>query len=45
VLLQRTETGETRLANGEPPAIAEGMRAAIVEMLRRVETDIAAAVR
>jgi ABC-type uncharacterized transport system auxiliary subunit len=45
VLLQKTEVGEATLASGEPQAIAEGMRAAIVEMLRHVEADIARAIR
>jgi ABC-type uncharacterized transport system auxiliary subunit len=45
VLLQRTETAEVRLADNEAPAIAEAMRAAIVEMLRRTEADVAAATR
>lgn len=45
VLLQRTETAEVRLANNEAPAIAEAMKAAIVEVLRRTETDVAAAAR
>ncbi|HEY2621330.1 MAG TPA: ABC-type transport auxiliary lipoprotein family protein [Acetobacteraceae bacterium] len=45
VLLQRTETGEVRLANDEAPAIAEAMKAALGEMLRRTETDVATAIR
>ena len=45
VLLQRTETAEERLANNEPPAIAAALKAALAEMLRRTETDIAAAIR
>jgi hypothetical protein len=34
-----------KLANNEPPAMAEAMRAAIAEVLRRSEADIAAAIR
>jgi len=45
VLLQRTETAEVKLAGSEPPAIAEAMKAALVEVLRRVEADVAAATR
>ena len=45
VLLQKTEVGEAKLANPEPPAIAEGMRAAILAVLQRTEGDVAAAVR
>jgi hypothetical protein len=45
VLLQRTETAEVRLGNTEAPAIAEAMKAAIAEVLRQTETDIAAAIR
>ncbi|MGC1408281.1 MAG: ABC-type transport auxiliary lipoprotein family protein [Acetobacteraceae bacterium] len=44
VLLQRTVTAEVRLAGDEPPAIADAMKAAIVDVLRQTETDIAAAV-
>jgi ABC-type uncharacterized transport system auxiliary subunit len=45
VLLQRTEAAEVRLADQGPQAIAEAMKAAIVEVLRRTEMAIAAAVR
>jgi cholesterol transport system auxiliary component len=45
VLLQKTETAEVKLANNDPPAMAEAMRAAIAEVLRRSEADIAAAIR
>ena len=45
VLLQRTESADVRLAAKEPPAIADAMKAAIVEVLRRTEADVAAAVR
>ena len=44
VLLQRTETAEVKLTGTEPPAIAEAMKAAIAELLRRAEADIAAAI-
>jgi cholesterol transport system auxiliary component len=45
VLLQRTEIAEVRLADSEPPAIAKAMQAAIVDVLRRTEADVAAVVR
>ncbi len=45
VLLQKTETAEVKLANNDPPAMAEAMRAAIAEVLRLSEADIAAAIR
>ncbi|MEJ0019153.1 MAG: ABC-type transport auxiliary lipoprotein family protein [Acetobacteraceae bacterium] len=45
LLLQRTETAEVRLAGTDGPAIADAMRAAIAEVLRRTETDVAAAIR
>jgi cholesterol transport system auxiliary component len=45
VLLQKTESAEVRLTGSEAPAIADGLRAALVEVLRRVEGDVAAAVR
>ena len=45
VLLQRTETAEVKLAGNEPPAIAEAMKAALGEVLRQTETDVAAAIR
>jgi len=44
VLLQRTETAEAKLTGTEPPAIAEAMKGAIAELLRRAEADIAAAI-
>ena len=43
VLLQRTVAAEVGLGGGQPPAIADAMRAAIVDVLRQTETDIAAA--
>jgi cholesterol transport system auxiliary component len=43
VLLQRTVAAEVRLGGGQPPAIADAMRAAIVDVLRQTEMDIAAA--
>jgi cholesterol transport system auxiliary component len=45
VLLQRTETAEVRLAGSDPPAIAEAMKAVIVEVLRRTEADVARVAR
>ena len=45
VLLQRTEGADVKLTASDPPAIAEAMRAAIVEVLRRTEADAARAVR
>ncbi len=45
VLLQRTESADVRLSASDPPAIADAMRAAIVEVLRRTEADVAKAVR
>lgn len=43
VLLQKTESADVHLAGTEPPAIATAMKAAIVEMLRKIEADVAAA--
>jgi ABC-type uncharacterized transport system auxiliary subunit len=45
VLLQRTETAEVRLTGDDAPAIAEAMKAAIAEVLRRAEADVIAAIR
>jgi cholesterol transport system auxiliary component len=45
VLLQRTEGADVKLTASDPPAIAEAMRAAMVEVLRRTEADVARAVR
>ena len=45
VLLQRTESAEVRFAGSDPPAIAEAMKAALVAVLRRTETDVAAVTR
>ena len=45
VLLQRTETAEVKLTSSDAPAIAEAMKAAIAELLRRTEDDVAAAIR
>jgi cholesterol transport system auxiliary component len=44
-VLQRTESAEARLAGTDPPAIASAMKAAIVELLRKIESDVAAAMR
>jgi cholesterol transport system auxiliary component len=45
VLLQRTESAEVRLAGNDPPAVAEAMKAALVAVLGRTETDVAAVAR
>jgi ABC-type uncharacterized transport system auxiliary subunit len=45
VLLQRTEAAEHGLDTEDAPAIAAGLSAALVEVLQRTETDVAAAVR
>lgn len=45
VLLQKTESAEVHLAGTDPPAIAAAMRAAIVEVLRKIEADVAKATR
>jgi cholesterol transport system auxiliary component len=45
VLLQRTESADVKLSASDPPAIAETMRAAIAEVLRRTEADVARVVR
>jgi ABC-type uncharacterized transport system auxiliary subunit len=45
VLLQRTETANIRLSASDPPAIADAMRAAIAEVLRLTEMDVARVVR
>jgi cholesterol transport system auxiliary component len=45
VLLQRTESAEVRLEGNDPPAMVDALNAALVEVLRQTERDIAAAVR
>jgi ABC-type uncharacterized transport system auxiliary subunit len=45
VLLQKTETAEVKLAGTDPPAIAAGLKAALADVLRQAETDVAAATR
>jgi ABC-type uncharacterized transport system auxiliary subunit len=45
VLLQKTESADVRLAGTDPPAIAAAMKAAIVEVMRKIEADVAAATR
>lgn len=45
VLLQKTESADVRLTGTDPPAIAATMKAAIVELLRKIEADVAAATR
>lgn len=44
-VLQRTESAEVRLTGDDPPAIAAGMRAAVVEVLGKIERDVAGVVR
>ena len=45
VLLQKTERAETKLDGSDPPAIAAAMKAALSEVLRLSEADVAQAVR
>jgi hypothetical protein len=45
VLLQKTENAEVKLSGNDPPAIVEALKAALVEVLRQTERDVAAAVR
>ena len=45
VLLQKTESAEVKLPGNDPPAIVEALKAALVEVLRQTERDVAAAVR
>jgi cholesterol transport system auxiliary component len=45
LLLQKTESAEVKLAGTDAPALAEGMKAALVEVLRRTEQDVAGATR
>jgi cholesterol transport system auxiliary component len=45
VLLQKTESADTKLMGTEPSAIAEGLKAALVNVLRQSEADVAAATR
>jgi len=45
VLLQKTESADTKLVGTEPSAIAEGLKAALVNVLRQSEADVAAATR
>jgi cholesterol transport system auxiliary component len=44
-LLQRTESAEVRLTGDDPAAIAAGMRAAVAEVLEKIERDVAGVVR
>ena len=44
-VLQRTESAEARLTGDDPPAIAAGMRAAVTEVLEKIERDVAGVVR
>jgi cholesterol transport system auxiliary component len=45
VLLQKTESAEVGLTGTEPLAIADGMKAALLKVLRSSEADVAAATR
>jgi cholesterol transport system auxiliary component len=45
VLLQKTENAEVKLTGTTPPAIVEGLRAALVEVLGQAERDIGAVIR
>jgi hypothetical protein len=42
--LQRTESAEVHLAGADPPAIASAMKSAIVDVLHKIESDVATAV-
>ena len=44
-LLQKTERAEVPLTGKDPPAIVQAVKAALVEVLRATEADIAAATR
>jgi cholesterol transport system auxiliary component len=44
VLLQKTESAEVRLSGDTPSALVDALKAALAEVLRRAEQDIAAAV-
>jgi len=45
VLLQKTERAEVALAGSDPPEIVQAVKAALAEVLRETEVDIAAATR
>ena len=45
VLLQKTERVEVPLTGNDPPAIVQAVKAALAEVLRETEADIAAAMR
>ena len=45
VPLQKTESAEVKLVGTDPPAIANGLKAALADVLRQSETDVAAATR
>ena len=45
VALQKTESAEVKLAGTEPPAIANGLKAALADVLRQSEADVAAVTR
>ena len=45
ILLQKTESAEVKLAGDGPPAMVQGLKDALAEVLRRTEADVAAAAR
>lgn len=45
VLLQKTEHAEVPLTGSDPPAIVQAVKAALAEVLRATEADVAAATR
>ena len=45
VLLQKTERAEVPLAGNDPPSIVQAVKAALAEVLRQTEADVAAATR
>jgi cholesterol transport system auxiliary component len=45
VLLQKTERAEVPLAGTDPPAIVQAVKAALADVLRETEADVAAATR
>jgi cholesterol transport system auxiliary component len=45
VMLQKTETADVQLTGNDPSALVESLKAALVEVLRKAERDVAAAVR
>lgn len=45
VLLQKTESAEVKLAGTDPPSVVQAMKAALGDVLRQIEADIAAVAR